>query len=108
MKLSILKVLMIQLHCIVLFNNVDVYFKSVNGNRYLIEKYEELWDTIREEIRLIKGGIEPFKYKKDVMKIKFESDNELSLNKILNIPVTVIIIGSVFEDIDGKFYPQIY
>ena len=100
------------------FNNVDVYFKSVNENKYLIfaqtdknkemlEKHEELWDRIGEEIRLIKG-IEPFEYEKDVMKIKFESDNGLPSNKILNVSTCVIIAGSVFEEKDGKFYPQIY
>ena len=41
------------------------------------------------------------------MKIKFESDNKLSLNKVLNIPVCVIIVGSVFEEKNGKFYPQV-
>ena len=35
------------------------------------------------------------------MKIKFESDDRLPLNKVLNIRVCVIIAGSVF-------YPQVY
>ena len=40
------------------------------------------------------------------MRIRFESENGLPLDKVLNIVVCVIIIRSVFED-DGKFYPQI-
>ena len=41
------------------------------------------------------------------MRIKFDSDNGLPLNKILNIPACIIIARSGFED-DGKFYPQVY
>ena len=40
------------------------------------------------------------------MKIKFNSDDDLSLNKSLKFRTMTIIIRSVFED-DGKFYPQI-
>ena len=67
----------------------------------MIEEYKELWDGIGEEIRVIKGN-EPFEYKKNYMKNKFESDNRLPLNKALNIPECVIIAGSVFEEKDGK------
>ena len=41
------------------------------------------------------------------MRIEFESNNGLPLDRVLNIPVCVIIATSVFED-NGKFYPQIY
>ena len=40
------------------------------------------------------------------MRIKFDSDDNLPLNKILKFRVLTIIIKSVFED-DGKYYPQI-
>ena len=41
------------------------------------------------------------------MKIKFDSDDDLPLNKLLKFPTVTIIVTSVFED-DGKFYPQMY
>ena len=44
---------------------------------------------------------------KDFMKIKFDSDDNLLLNKKLEFPTMTIIVRSVFEE-DGKFYPQIY
>ena len=49
-------------------------------NEEILENYKELWVKIKKEIRTIKGEIEPFEFKKDVMKIKFKSGNELSLN----------------------------
>ena len=39
------------------------------------------------------------------MKIKFDSDNKLPLNKQLEFLSATIVIRSVFED-DGKYYPQ--
>ena len=41
------------------------------------------------------------------MKIKFDSDVNLPLNKVLKFHVLTIIIRSVFEK-DGKYYPQIF
>ena len=74
------------------FNNVDAYVECIDGNKYLVfaltdknkkalENYRELWDEIKEEIKTIRG-IEPFKYEKDVMKIRFESDYGVPLGKI--------------------------
>ena len=41
------------------------------------------------------------------MKIKFDSDDKLPLNKVLKFHAVILIIRSVFER-DGKCYPQIF
>ena len=41
------------------------------------------------------------------MKIKFNSDDDLPLNKPLKFHAMTIIIRSVFEE-DGKFYLQLF
>ena len=41
------------------------------------------------------------------MKIKFDSDDKLPLNKILKSCVLTIIIRNIFEK-DDKYYPQIF
>ena len=46
------------------------------------------------------------KYGKGFMKIKFESNDDLPLGKILNNSVCIIIVKSVFEE-DRKYYPQV-
>ena len=46
-------------------------------------------------------------YEKDYLKIEFNSDDNLPLNKQLKVPNATIIIRSVFED-DGKYYPQAF
>ena len=41
------------------------------------------------------------------MKIKFNTDDNLPLNKPLKLHMLTVIVRSVFEE-DGKLYPQIY
>ena len=41
------------------------------------------------------------------MKIKFNSDDDIPLNKQLNFHTTTVIIRNIFEK-DGKYYPQIF
>ena len=41
------------------------------------------------------------------MEIKFNSDNDLSLNKLLKFRLMTISIRHVFEE-DGRLYPQVF
>ena len=41
------------------------------------------------------------------MKIKFSSDDNLRINKILKLHNLTVIVWSVFEK-DGKYYPQVF
>ena len=45
-------------------------------------------------------------YEKDYIKITFNSDDNLPLNKPLKFHSMTIIIRSIFEE-DGKLYPQV-
>ena len=44
---------------------------------------------------------------KDLVNIRFKSDDKVPLSKIMNIPMCTIIIKSLFK-IDGMFYQNIY
>ena len=46
-------------------------------------------------------------YEKDYMKIKFNSDDDLPLNKPLKFHIMTKTIRSVFEE-DGNLYPQVF
>ena len=100
-----------------LINHASGYTEEKNGNKYLIfnsvdenkeklKKYVDVWDGITYEIKTINGGKEN-DYRKDYMKMKFNSDNDLSLNKPLKFHLMTIIIRCVFSE-DGKFYPQLF
>ena len=95
------------------FNNLDAYIEKSDDNRYLVfastEKmlgiYKELCDEIKEQIELITGD-KVTEYSKDFMKIRFKTNDDLPSNKIINIPVCVIIGSSIFKE-DGECYPQV-
>ena len=73
-----------------------------------IKKYEKIQRTLGWDWKWdrVTGGKEG-KYVKDIMKIKFETDNDLPLNQQIKFPTIAMVARSVFEE-DGKFYPQIY
>ena len=51
--------------------------------------------------------VEIHQYEKDFMKIKFNSDDNLPLNKMFKLLMVAIIIRQVLEE-DGKYYPQVF
>ena len=81
-----------------------IFDDSVNENKRLLKKYADVWNGIKNEIKAINDG-EENNYKKDYMKIKLNSDDDLPLNKALKFHAITIIIRSVFEK-DDKLYPQ--
>ena len=93
------------------------YIEEKNGNKYLIfdfvdenkeilKKYADIWDGIKNKIKAINGDKEN-DYGKDYMKIKFNSDDDLPLNKLLKLHLMTIIITCVFSE-DGKLYTQLF
>ena len=70
-------------------------FDSIDKNKGLLKKYNDVFNGIRNKIKKISG--------EDYMKIKFNLDDDLPLNKQLKFHNTTI--RSVFEE-DGKLYPQ--
>ena len=80
-------------------------FDSTNENKELLKKYTDVWSGIRNEIEEVSSG--KCNYEKDYMKIKFNSDDDLRLNKPLKFHLMTITIRSAFEE-DGKLYPQVF
>ena len=83
-----------------------IFDDSVNENKELLKANADVWEGIKNEIKAISGGKEN-DYGKDYMKIKFNSDDDLPLNKPLKFHAMTIIIRSVFEE-GGKLYPQVF
>ena len=65
-------------------NNGNKYlvFDSTDENKEVLKKYTELWDGIKNEIQTINGG-KKGEHGKNFMKIKFNTDGNLPLNKTL-------------------------
>ena len=103
------------LHLII--GEVDEHIEENNGNKYsvfdftdenkeVLKRYTKLQDGIKNEIETISGG-KNGEYGKSFMKIKFNADDNLPLNKPLKLHLLTIIVRCIFEE-DGKFYPQLY
>ena len=79
---------------------------STDENKEVLKKYTELCDGIKNETETINGG-KKGEYGKDFMKLKFNTDHNLSLNTPLKLHLLTIILTCIFEE-DGKFYPQLH
>ena len=86
--------------------NKYLVFDSTDENKELLKKYNNVFNGIGDEIKTINSSKEN-DYKKDYMKIKFNSDDDLLLNKPLKFHLMTITIRSVFEE-DGKLYTQVF
>ena len=70
-----------------------------------LKRYGELWSKIRDLIRSINKNSND--YDKKYMKIKFNSNDELPLNKTIDIPIMTIIVRAIFLR-NNKFYQQVF
>ena len=88
--------------------NANGYIEEINDsideNKELIKKYNDVFDAIMGKIKEVISDERD--YEKDYMKIKFNSDDNLPLNKPLKFHNMTITIRSVFKE-DGKLYPQV-
>ena len=99
-----------------MFNKMNGYFEEINGNKYLtlvltneskekIKKYEELWIKITDFIRSVTKKSDD--YDEKYIKIKFDSDDKVPLNKAIEIPVIIIVVRAIFYE-NNKYYPQVF
>ena len=85
--------------------NKYLIFDSIDENKELLKKYNNVFNGIREKIKEINS--DECDYEKNYMKIKFNSDNNLPLNNLLKFDNMTITIRSVFKE-DDKVYPQVF
>ena len=86
------------------------YIEKTGVNKYLVfdstyENKELIKNQRKDKIKEINS--EECDYEKDYMKIKFNSDDDLPLNKPLKFYLIRINIRSVFKE-DSKRYPQVF
>ena len=99
-----------------MINKIKSHFEEKDGDKYLIispengdtiQKYQEVFDRLKEIIKKINGYSEPIKYDDNYMKIKFNTDDNIPLNKIIYLPTITITIKTVTKK-DDKYYPQVF
>ena len=89
-----------------IIGKVDGHIEEKNGSKYLVfdstdenkevlKKYREFRDGIKNEIETINDG-KKGEYGKDYMKIKFNTNDHLPVNKLLKLHLLTIIVRCVF------------
>ena len=86
-------------------SNNYLVFDSTDENKELLKKYTDVFNGIMSKIREIDDDW--LEYAKDCMKIKFNSDDDLPLNKSLKFRLMTITIRCVFKE-DNELYPQVF
>ena len=66
--------------------NKYLIFDSTDKNKELFKKYNDVFNGIRNKIKEINNERH---YEKDYMKIKFNSDDDLQLNKLLKFRLMI-------------------
>ena len=100
----------------VVFNNINCVFRKSGKDRYLIfcktqenkrmsENYTKIFDEIKIQIVSITDD-DVFVMGKDFVRIKTETDDVLSYNEQINVPVCVIAISTIFKE-NEVYYPEI-
>ena len=81
--------------------NEYLVFDSTDEYKELLKKYNDVFNEIRDKIK--KASSDECDSKKDYMKIKYNSDDNLPLNKPLKFHNMTITVRSDFKE-DGKLY----
>ena len=65
--------------------NKYLIFDSTDENKELLKKYNNVWNGIKNKIKEVSS--DECDYEKDYMKLKFNYDDDLPLNKPLNLTI---------------------
>ena len=85
--------------------NKYLIFESIDENKELLKKDNDVFNGIMSKIKEVSN--DECDYEKYYMKITFNSDDDLPLNKLLHFNNMAITNRSVFKE-DGKLYPQVF
>ena len=80
-------------------------FDVIDEKKKLLKRYDDVFNGIMGKIRKLDDDW--LEYAKDYTKIKFNSDDNLPLNKPLKFYQMTVTIRYVFSE-DNKLYPQAF
>ena len=93
---------------------MDIYFECVNEEKYLVfalidknlnilENYKKLWDKIKMDIKKLERIVGNLYFQKNIMKVKFDADDDLVFNKIINVPMCATAVKKLFMNMIINF-----
>ena len=86
-------------------SNKYLIISDTYKNNEILKNYNQVFGGIKYNIKKMNNN--DSEYDKDNVKIKFNTDDDIPLNRELNFVTVNVIIRCVFEK-DGKYYLQVY
>ena len=97
-------------------DNASGYIEEINEDKYLffdvryenkelLKRYDDVFNGLIDEIKKIDDDW--LEYTKNYTRIKFSSDDNLPLNKLLKFYQMTLAIRCVISE-DNKLYPQVF
>ena len=83
----------------------DVWYLVISDKDDVYKKLVDIFESMKNKITEKTWDV--VEYDEDYMKIKFESNNILPIDKDVNIHTATIIIRAIFAK-DGKYCPQLF
>ena len=71
----------------------------------VFRKLGDIFKSIRDKIT--EKALDTIEYDEDYVKIRFDSNNILPVDKDVNIHLATIVIRAIFAQ-DGKYYPRLF
>ena len=83
----------------------DVWYLIISDDDDVFRKLADVFRSIRDKIT--EKTLDTIEYDEDYMKIRFESNNILPVDKDVDIHLATIVIRAIFAQ-DGKYYPRLF
>ena len=83
----------------------NVWYLIIFGDADVLRNFANIWKSIRAKIEENTDGI--VQYDTDYMRRKFESNDHLPTDNIINIRLVAVLVRSIFAQ-NGRFYPQLF
>ena len=107
MKIIFICFLMMQMDTLKKTMELNIQFLFfTEKNKEALKYNKKLWEKTKRQVKVINDD-EPIEYKKDFVKIRFESDDDLPQGKTFNVLDMITVVASVLDK-NGKYYPQIF
>ena len=83
----------------------DEWYLIIEGSIDVLRGFLNVFKSIRDKIENVNDDV--VEYDRNCMKIKFISNDDLSVDKTVDLHLITIVIRGIFAQ-NGKYYPQLF
>ena len=83
----------------------DEWYLIIEGSIDVLRGFLNVFKSIRDKIENVNDDV--VEYDRNCMKIKFISNDDLPVDKTVDLHLITIVIRAIFAQ-NGKYYPQLF